>query len=300
MSLEFGRSSTDRDDADEPGDATAAKPGTHSYQRLWHAAAADAAEPDDDRPGDPVPDEAAGTVKTGMIQPGSPRRQEATAPPKTAALRPERVRLRQATSPAAPAAERADEAEEEEQPTADTANPTGPATDEAAQEPPVADASRPGRAAADAAADAAAERAPGTAGGPDRPDRPDRLGGPVRFGLGLSDGPLISDAAALRANWREVQAAFVDDPREAVSDAANLIEHAAQALAGALQHRQRQLRGHWDDAGTSSDGTGADGASSDGTGADGTGLGTTGPDNTERLRLVMQEYRALFNQICRP
>lgn len=296
MSPELGRSSADRDDADEPGDTTAAKPGTRSYQRLWHAAAADAPEPDDDRPGDPAPDEAADPVKTGMIQPGSPRRQEATGPPKTAALRPERVRLRQATgsaAPAAPAAERA--AEAEEPPVADTASPAGPVTDEEAQEPPVADASRPGRAAAaeaaadKAAADAAAERAaPGT------------VGGPGRFGPGLSDGPLIGDAAALRANWRDVQVAFVDDPREAVSDAADLVEHAAQALAGALQLRQKQLRGQWDDAGTSSDGTGPAGADADSTGPDGTGPDGTGPDSTERLRLVMQQYRALFNQICRP
>lgn len=58
--------------------------------------------------------------------------------------------------------------------------------------------------------------------------------------------PLIGDSAGLRANWRRVQAGFVDDPRAAVSDAADLVEHAAQALVDALRQRQKQLRDLWD------------------------------------------------------
>ena len=92
-----------------------------------------------------------------------------------------------------------------------------------------------------------------------------------------TDGPLLVDAADLRASWQRLQAGFVDDPAGALADAAGLVEHAAQALVGALRQRQKQLRGMWDD-----------GAAGDG-GAD-----------TEELRLVMLRYRALFNQICRP
>ena len=95
-----------------------------------------------------------------------------------------------------------------------------------------------------------------------------------------SDAPLLGDGAGLRASWQQVQGTFVDDPRAAVTDAADLTEHAAQALIGALRQRQRQLRASWDrDSGPSAAGTAPD---------------------TEQLRLTMQRYRALFNQICRP
>jgi hypothetical protein len=91
------------------------------------------------------------------------------------------------------------------------------------------------------------------------------------------DEPLITDVAALRARWQQVQAGFVDDPKEAVGDAADLIEQTAQALVGALRQRQRQLRVMWEH------GPGGDGAA-----------------ETEHLRLMMQHYRALFHQLCLP
>lgn len=94
------------------------------------------------------------------------------------------------------------------------------------------------------------------------------------------DRPLLGDAPALRASWQRVQAGFVDDPRGAVSDAADLVEHATQALVGALRRRQRELRAMWDGAG-SADGGGA-------------------IDSTEEFRLLVQRYRALFNRICGP
>jgi len=87
-----------------------------------------------------------------------------------------------------------------------------------------------------------------------------------------ADGPLLPDAADLRANWQRLQSAFVDDPRESVVQAADLVDHAAQALVGALQQRQRQLRDMWDDEGESPD--------------------------TEQLRLAIKRYRAVFDQIC--
>jgi hypothetical protein len=93
------------------------------------------------------------------------------------------------------------------------------------------------------------------------------------------DGPLLPDAAQLRGNWQQVQASFVDDPRGSVAEAAALVDHAAQALAGALRQRQRRLRESWDTA----DGA-ADGAS----------------PGTEELRVAMQRYRRLFNYICQP
>jgi hypothetical protein len=85
---------------------------------------------------------------------------------------------------------------------------------------------------------------------------------------------LIADLDRLRASWLRLQAGFVDDPQAAVADAADLVEHTAQALVGALRQRQKQLRDAWEHEPDASD--------------------------TEHLRLVMQRYRALFRQICRP
>jgi hypothetical protein len=96
-----------------------------------------------------------------------------------------------------------------------------------------------------------------------------------------ADGALVADDARLRAGWQRVQAGFVDDPRQAVADAADLVEHTAQAFVGVLQQRQRRLRGIWDGDGR------PDGAAEQIT-------------DTEQLRLVMQRYRSLFDQLCRP
>jgi hypothetical protein len=101
------------------------------------------------------------------------------------------------------------------------------------------------------------------------------------------DEPLLSDAAGLRARWQRVQAGFVDDPQEAVGDAADLIEQTAQAMVGALRQRQRQLRVMWE-RGPADDSAPADGDSA------------ARDSDTEHLRQMMQRYRALFNQLCRP
>ena len=95
-----------------------------------------------------------------------------------------------------------------------------------------------------------------------------------------TEGALLADAG-LRADWQRIQVGFVDDPRAAVADAADLVEHAAQAFVGALQQRQRRLRRIWNGDGHQ----------------DGAGEPIT---DTEQLRLVMQRYRSLFDQLCRP
>jgi hypothetical protein len=102
----------------------------------------------------------------------------------------------------------------------------------------------------------------------------------VRPADGDAFDPLLADTAGLRANWQRVQSGFVDDPTAAVGDAADLVEHTVQALVGALRQRQRQLRTMWErEAGSAASG---------------------GQPDTEHLRVMMQRYRALFNQICRP
>jgi hypothetical protein len=118
---------------------------------------------------------------------------------------------------------------------------------------------------------------------------PDREGTRAlpRPAAAVADEPLLSDVARLRGRWQRVQAGFVDDPQEAVGDAADLIEQTAQALVGALRQRQRQLRVMWE-RGPADDSGPGDGESA-----------AHAPD-TEHLRLMMQRYRALFNQLCRP
>ncbi|HZZ55177.1 MAG TPA: hypothetical protein VFE26_12945, partial [Trebonia sp.] len=115
------------------------------------------------------------------------------------------------------------------------------------------------------------------------------------------DGPLLSDADELRTSWPRIQAAFVDDPREAVADAAGLVEHAAQALTSALRQRQGQLRAVWDRDGMPD---GVEYADSGGTAPRAAAPGrdrqaaADGPD-TEQLRLLIQRYRRLFDQLSR-
>lgn len=208
-----------------------------------------------------------------------------------------------------------------------------------------------------------ADGAGASPGGAARQGNDGAAAGMLRTARSGSHEPLLGDAAALRANWQRVQGDFVDDPRAAVSNAADLVEHTAQALVGALRQRQQELRGLWDetaagDAGAARDGgwllggrvrrdrprhRGRQGAGpipgwlgggrvrpagpggerlADGTPygghprADDSPTGGGSPeaagvspeaaggmpaaDTTEHLRLVMQRYRALFNQICRP
>jgi hypothetical protein len=115
------------------------------------------------------------------------------------------------------------------------------------------------------------------------------------------DGPLLSDTDELQASWQRIQGAFIDDPREAVADAAGLVEHVGQLLAGALRQRQRQLRAMWDRDGMPDGVDYADSGSPAGTVSSGADRPAAdgGPD-TEQLRLLIRRYRDLFNQLCRP
>jgi hypothetical protein len=168
-----------------------------------------------------------------------------------------------------------------------------PAADEpAAAEPVPADATASGAAAYHASAAPAwdAQTAHGAATGHKAGIEP----------VADPDGPLLSDADELRTSWPRIQAAFVDDPREAVADAAGLVEHAAQALTSALRQRQRQLRAVWDRDGMPDGTQYADsGGTAPGAAAlDGDRQAADGPD-TEQLRLLIQRYRRLFDQLSR-
>lgn len=124
---------------------------------------------------------------------------------------------------------------------------------------------------------------------------------PTTAGL---DEPLLSDADGLRTRWQRVQAGFVDDPQEAVGEAADLIEQTAQAMVGALRQRQRQLRVMWE-SGPAGGPIAGNAASGDDPGPEdspvpGDGAAGARGQDTEHLRQMMRHYRALFNQLCRP
>jgi len=115
------------------------------------------------------------------------------------------------------------------------------------------------------------------------------------------DGPLLADAAGLRATWRRVQTRFVDDPGEAMADAAALVEHTAQALVGALRQRQQLLRAAWDrDRSAGGPGAPANGSPEGAGSADSDQPTREDVPDTEQLRLLMHRYRDLFNRICQP
>jgi hypothetical protein len=115
------------------------------------------------------------------------------------------------------------------------------------------------------------------------------------------DGPLLSDADELRTSWQRIQAGFVDDPREAVADAAGLVEHAAQALTSALRQRQRQLRAMWDRDGMPDGVEYADsgGAAPRAAAPDGDRQAAADGPDTEQLRLLIQRYRRLLDHLSR-
>jgi hypothetical protein len=77
------------------------------------------------------------------------------------------------------------------------------------------------------------------------------------------------DADEIQRRWHGIQASFVDDPRDAVEKADNLVEEAVSSLT---THRQ-ELMEHWKN---------------------------TGQGDTEKLRLALRDYRSLLERLTGP
>lgn len=87
-----------------------------------------------------------------------------------------------------------------------------------------------------------------------------------------SGAPLFAEGEveAFRTQWRELQAAFVDSPQEAVRDADELVAQIMQNLAATFAEHKRTLEGQW----------------------------SRGDEvQTEDLRLALRRYRSFFNQL---
>ncbi|WP_113704063.1 hypothetical protein [Nonomuraea lactucae] len=78
------------------------------------------------------------------------------------------------------------------------------------------------------------------------------------------------DPAEVQARWRDLQAAFVDDPGEAVKRADGLVGEVVESLTAALSAHTGELRGRWESVGES---------------------------DTEQLRLALREYRSVLERL---
>ena len=78
------------------------------------------------------------------------------------------------------------------------------------------------------------------------------------------------DAGELGDRWQEIQARFVDDPREAVHDADALVQDVLHRVTRGFADERRRLEEQWD---------GGDDVS------------------TEELRLALQRCRAFFGRL---
>jgi hypothetical protein len=75
---------------------------------------------------------------------------------------------------------------------------------------------------------------------------------------------------SLRTRWKEIQTAFVDEPRKAVEQADGLVASAMKRLAEVFAEERSKLEGQWDRGGNVS---------------------------TEDLRLALQRYRTFFHRL---
>jgi hypothetical protein len=79
-----------------------------------------------------------------------------------------------------------------------------------------------------------------------------------------------SELETLRTRWKEIQTAFVDEPRRAVEQADGLVASAMKRLAEVFSEERSQLEKQWDRGDSVS---------------------------TEDLRVALQRYRAFFDRL---
>lgn len=110
-------------------------------------------------------------------------------------------------------------------------------------------------------------------------DAADRPGGVVDEDTDRTDadrahttaGPLLDqDSDDVRRRWQEVQAGFVDDPRDAVQRADSLLDEVTSSLRNALEARTTELQGRWKN---------------------------TERNDTEDLRTALRDYRTTLEQL---
>lgn len=83
---------------------------------------------------------------------------------------------------------------------------------------------------------------------------------------------LIEDSGRFLQRWKEIQATFVDEPRQAVEQADSLVAEVIQELARAFANERSKLEARWSGG---------------------------GEVDTEELRLTLQRYRDFFHVLLR-
>lgn len=98
------------------------------------------------------------------------------------------------------------------------------------------------------------------------------VGAPVEHSADSTDSPLFTtdDATGYRDEWRALQADFVDDPREAVQRADELVAQVIQSLATTFSEHKRSLEGQWQEG---------------------------AQVETEELRQALKRYRSFFDRL---
>ena len=88
---------------------------------------------------------------------------------------------------------------------------------------------------------------------------------------GLAAEPLVAEAVIVdfRSRWEVVQQGFVDDPRNAVSEADKLVDDLLKRLSETFDRQHQDLEKQWSD----------------------------GEPSTEDLRSALQRYRAFFQRL---
>jgi len=79
-----------------------------------------------------------------------------------------------------------------------------------------------------------------------------------------------NEAESFKGRWMSIQSSFVDEPRQAVEQADQLIAEVMKALAGSFVEERRNLEQQWDRGGDVS---------------------------TEDLRLGLRRYRSFFDRL---
>lgn len=99
----------------------------------------------------------------------------------------------------------------------------------------------------------------------------ERTGTDAATSTGSTAGILDPETSSrLEARWNDIQPRFVDDPRDAVADADELVTDTIGAITSSLDEDRSQLEEHWEE----------------------------GRDpSTEDLRHLMQRYRDLFSRL---
>jgi len=95
---------------------------------------------------------------------------------------------------------------------------------------------------------------------------------PKQSASGEAAAPLFpnNELEALRSRWKEVQTAFVDEPRKAVEEADGLVASAMKRLAEVFAEERSNLEQQWDRGDSVS---------------------------TEDLRIALQRYRTFFQRL---